>query len=67
MKVHQAVEIVKNAQGIFHNYSDVKTISFCHTKIIEIPSINAEHLNEIKNMMKTQHEFWTKHLHKAAI
>ena len=48
--------------GYFYRYANGKMIGCCHDMLIEIPFINMEHIDEIKQMMKTQHEFWTKHL-----
>ena len=48
--------------GYFYTYTNGKTTGCCHDRLIEIPHINLEHLDEIKRMMKVQHEFWTRHL-----
>ena len=49
-------------EGYFYTYTDGKMIGCCHDKLVEIPFITSEHLDEIKRMMKTQHDYWTKHL-----
>ena len=44
--------------GYTYIYPCGKKIMCCHDKLITLPTINAEYLDEIKNMMKTHHERW---------
>ncbi|MCL2545584.1 MAG: hypothetical protein FWE06_00120 [Oscillospiraceae bacterium] len=42
-------------------YPNGKKIACCHDKLIILPTISDSYLIEIKNMMKTQNDFLTKH------
>ena len=48
--------------GYTYVYPDGKTIFRCGGELIELPLIESKHVDEIKMMMKTQDEFWLKHI-----
>jgi len=52
----------RKCKDYYYTYPCGKIISCCHTYLIELPPISAEHVDEIKSMMKAQHECWTHHL-----
>ena len=49
-------------QGYTYVYPDGKTVFRCGGEYIELSLIKAEHVNEIKSMMKAQDDFWLNQL-----
>jgi hypothetical protein len=45
--------------GYTYVSDDEVNIGCCQWKMIELPPVDAQHMNEIKTMMKTQDKFWT--------
>lgn len=49
-----------NLQGYTYVYPDGKTVFRCGCELIELPPLGAEHVDEVKAMMKAQDDFWMK-------
>jgi len=61
-KRRESCDECRKCKGYYYTYPSGKTIGCCHTYLIELPPINAEHVAEIKGLLKIQHECWTHHL-----